>query len=349
MSDPSQFEIHPVGHRDQLTLKKGEQAVREEASKREAILSKYDYRDKMPPEIDQILENVRRDILERYNKTGVDISLEEIPRAKLIFKEDVAAIEKELGKPPGGGESLSGFSTLFGGVVVIIQSPKDTDLEIIGRVFHETLHRSGSQHIASIDSSPDKPILNIYARQGIEILNESSPYRTWVLEEGFIAYEEAEYKQKMGPKYLQKDWKNRERLAKARKEDGFIDPEGKAKFPDGKTIELKFCSVTQDENKVLEFTINERTALAGSVFNTLIAGLPESKREEFLDLLYQIRRDLSLTPKVAKMIDTYWGKGTYASLLRLPSNRGEEVNRYPEVWQMVKGLRAKLPEIQGST
>ncbi len=331
------FELHPINHRDPHKLQQGRLAIEKVREKKRLIIQQYDIKSRLSNDIQNALNIIPSYIHERFN-----VDTESIDMPSLIFDSEHSNLSKELEETinPTIGES----NYTAGSRVYI--NPTTTVLDAVGVAFHETLHFLGSHHFASIDDPKRNIVSNVYVRQGLEIVNPNSPLVPWVIEEGFVGYIEADFKEKVGKEILMGVWDDRNRLIQARFEDGVGDSEGhivfrNSPFVSGKdiAIEPKYCHVdiTDLDENTIDLSFPVRTALAGSLYEAIIQSFPENQREEFVQRTFQAKKNPTLIKNLAQLIDNHLGKGTYASLIRIPNND----ESYTQIWNLIEKIRAK--------
>ncbi len=335
-SSRPEFRIHPIHHDNPRFIAEGAVTIVSASADRE-ILKQYDHTHKLPENIQRALAMITPFIAERFH-----IPLDEVQAPVILFKDDQDQFTAAMRHPFKKVEK--GYAGYIHGAGVVADPYQDTVLELVSRGFHESLHLTGESHFANVYSIRENKVTNIYSRQGFEILNPNSPLSPWVLEEGFVAYMQTEFREVVGTAFLADKLAERnlliyKQLDKRPNPHGFLSFSAPNNlFGESILIEPKYAQVVYEDpvHKNLRLTLISRTALAGSLFESVLRFYSDKEREEFVQNVQAARRDTSLVPQLARSIDNHVGKGTYVKLLRIPDNKDQD---HPEVWNMIKELR----------
>ncbi|MFA6446534.1 MAG: hypothetical protein WCW14_04795 [Candidatus Paceibacterota bacterium] len=298
------------------------------------LLEPYDITNELPPTIQKLLLEMREELIDRFTRLGVSVNPEKV---SIILEENVDEINDKLHGTLSIGNNI-GRSGLLEGPLVVLKKPM-VELQLLALAYHELLHSTGVQIVAQ--KWGKESINNVYVRQGLELFNDESPINPWVLEEGFCAYEESRYRERVG-KILSEEYAIYSRGLDALRSNNLIDDDGRAFFPKLVNIEPELLSLNCTEDKYgkglqYKLTLYVRSGLAGSLFHAILSPMSDKEKEEIIDLFYLTRTDLTHIPKIAAYIDKYHGKGTYNLLQKLPDIRDE--SNYEIICDLIQKLR----------
>jgi hypothetical protein len=156
-----------------------------------------------------------------------------------------------------------------------------------------------------------------YVRQGLEVVGIRSSHKPWLLEEGLIEFWAVRFLDKLADNsYYRQEIEERAREVK-RLERKTMIVNGRIVLPDGTNIEPGYLFLVRGRvTKGLAVRPNE--SFAASLFELIASRFQGDEQNKFFNAALAARRDPKLIKELAGLIDSRWGEGTYAKMLKCP-------------------------------
>ncbi|MCB9813134.1 MAG: hypothetical protein H6772_01875 [Pseudomonadales bacterium] len=247
-----------------------------------------------------------------------------IPELLLIdweHQEEISRMFETL----GGGNyiNLDANTSIYNGVSIVFLQKSLSVLDQARIIYRVTLESIGERVITATRNEARE------VRIGLQVVNATNTFSPWLLEKGISSYESTQFLLDLTKDPAYKTEVNENETVY---QNNSILSEGTIHFASRVDAPTRYSHIENRDNNERMVSLSLQN-YAGSVFELLLSEIPEEEQTNFLELALKARIDLKLIPQLAKMIDSYWGKGTYCDFLRCPDS-----------WEGVKNIADSLKE-----
>ncbi len=263
--------------------------------------------------VPETLQGIESKYIDFLRESGV-VTNQVLSPVLFINPKDIPAINAKLSRLGTAvvPDSLGFSSIMFGNVVILEEGY--SDITFAYTLAEELFHSLGEQVIAY------NPVQEQYSRRGFDLSTAERGQYGWFLEEAIAKYYSYQFL-----KRLEKEGFFKQDFDRLQKKIEYFRSKGRFRnnkviFPDmafyADPYHLLLINREEDGQPRDVLSLQSPDTVAADVFLDLVTRLDNSARKKLLDTLNRARQDHTHILEAARLLDTYFGKGTYSALMK---------------------------------